>query len=46
MAEFCRKCAHELGMYGYDRPPLFCEHCKKYKISNWQKLWNWFKLRQ
>lgn len=46
MAEFCRKCASELGMRDYDSTPLFCEHCGKYKVSIWQKLWDWMKLGQ
>lgn len=31
MAEFCRKCSRELGMRGYDLPPLFYENFRKYK---------------
>ena len=42
MAEFCKKCAYDLGMKDYDSPPLFCEHCKKNKLSTWQKILKWF----
>ncbi len=30
MAEFCKECAKKLGFWGYDEPPLFCEHCGKF----------------
>jgi len=46
MAEFCKKCASELGMSEYDSAPLFCEHCGKYKYSNWQKFLFWLKIKK
>lgn len=29
MAEYCKECAEELGLLGYDKPPLLCEGCGK-----------------